>query len=225
MVSKPVTFRSIWRSVLLTSVVACSGAKGTSDPAQKPDLVLYGGDVHTMDPARPRASAIAIAGDKIIAVGSDSEIRQLGATREIALAGKTVTPGLVDAHCHLYGLGVNMERVQLLGLTSADAVAQTIALAAKQRPASEWLLGRGWDQNLWQGQQFPTRASLEIYSLRGMRVRRLLPKPELGELLAPRRYGRPRAGDMSGCDPDFRWDGTDGNQRTVLVRMSASPRG
>jgi hypothetical protein len=55
----------------------------------------------------------------------------------------------------------------------------------------------------------PTRATLEIYTLRGMRVRRLLPNPALGEDLAPRRYGRPAAGDLSGCDPNVAWDGTD----------------
>ena len=79
---------------------------------------------------------------------------------------------------------------------------------------------------IWVDIASPTRASLEIYSLRGMRVRRLLPNPALGELLAPRRYGRPPDGDMSGCDPDFRWDGTDDRGDRVpagvyLVRFRA----
>jgi hypothetical protein len=85
----------------------------------------------------------------------------LGATREVALGGKTVTPGLIDAHCHLYGLGVDMERVSVRQLDSAEAVAKVVADAAKARPAGEWLLGRGWDQNRWPGQQFPTRAVLD----------------------------------------------------------------
>ena len=143
-------------------MVACSGAQGSGSGAkQKPDLVLWGGDVRTMDSTRPRATAIAIAGDQIIAVGSDSEIRKLGATREIALAGKTVTPGLVDAHCHLYGLGVDMERVSVRQLKSAEETARVVAEAAKSRPAGEWLLGRGWDQNRWPGQQFPTKEVLD----------------------------------------------------------------
>src|SRR5262249_18003299 len=139
MVSKPVTFRSTWPSVLLISF-ACSGAqRGAS---QKPDLVLFGGDVHTMDPSNPKATAIAIAGDKIVAVGSDADLRKPGATREVDLGGKTVTPGLIDAHCHLYGLGVDMERVSVRQLDSADAVAKKAADAAKDRPAGEWLIGR-----------------------------------------------------------------------------------
>jgi predicted amidohydrolase YtcJ len=159
MVSKPVTFRSIWRSVLLTSVIACSGAQRGA--GQKPDLVLYGGDVRTMDPLNPHATAIAIAGDKIVAVGSDADVRKLGATREVNLAGKTITPGLIDAHCHLYGLGVDMERVSVRQFDSAEAVAAKIAEAAKERPAGEWLIGRGWDQNRWQVAQFPTKATLD----------------------------------------------------------------
>jgi predicted amidohydrolase YtcJ len=160
MVSKPVTSRSIWRSVLLTSFIACSGSQN-SGPKQKADLVFYGGDIRTMDPTKPKATAIAIAGDKIVAVGSDEEVRKLGATREIALAGKTVTPGLIDAHCHLYGLGVDMERVSVRALDTADAVAKVVADAAKSRPAGEWLLGRGWDQNRWPGGEFPTKAVLD----------------------------------------------------------------
>lgn len=109
----------------------------------------------------PKATAVAIAGDKIIAVGSDADIRALGAKREIALAGKTVTPGLIDAHCHLYGLGLDLERVSVRQLDSAEAVAKVVADASAQRPAGEWLLGRGWDQNRWPGQQFPTRAVLD----------------------------------------------------------------
>ena len=114
-----------------------------------------------MDPTKPKATAFAIAGDKIVAVGSDNEIRKLGAAREVALEGKTVTPGLIDAHCHLYGLGVDMERVSVRKIDSAEKVAQAIAEAAKPRPPNEWLLGRGWDQNLWPGQQFPTKAVLD----------------------------------------------------------------
>ena len=127
-----------------------------------------------MDPTNPKATAIAIAGDKIIAVGSDAELRAMGAVREIALAGKTVTPGLIDAHCHLYGLGVDMERVSVRQLDSAEAVAKVVADAAKDRPAGEWLLGRGWDQNRWPGQEFPRRLTLDaVVSDRPVLLRRV----------------------------------------------------
>src|SRR5262249_19239468 len=69
--------------------------------------------------------------------------------------------GLTDAHCHLYELGVDMDNVSVRQLDSEADVVNVVAAAAKTRPASEWLQGRGWDQNRWPGQQFPTKASLD----------------------------------------------------------------
>jgi predicted amidohydrolase YtcJ len=114
-----------------------------------------------MDPARPAATAIAIRGDRIVAVGADAEVRRLAGpgARVIELAGKTVTPGLVDAHCHLYGLGADLDSVSVRGLPSEAETAKAIAAAAATRPAGEWLIGRGWDQNRWPGQAFPTKAA------------------------------------------------------------------
>jgi predicted amidohydrolase YtcJ len=127
------------------------------------ELVLRGGDVHTMDAARPRASAVAIRAGVIAAVGSDDEIAAwIGPSTEVVeLAGRSVTPGLVDAHCHVFGLAADLQRVSVRNLTSEEAVAQVIAQAATGRATEEWLLGRGWDQNRWPGQRFPTRASLD----------------------------------------------------------------
>src|SRR5690606_22140696 len=102
-------------------------------------------------------------GDRILAVGADDEIRRLAGpgARVIELAGQTVTPGLVDAHAHLYGLGADLENVSVRGLASEAEPARAMADAAAARPAGEWLIGRGWDQNRWPGQQFPTRAALD----------------------------------------------------------------
>ncbi|MEO8706100.1 MAG: amidohydrolase [Kofleriaceae bacterium] len=116
-----------------------------------------------MDPANPHATAVALSGERIVAVGDDASVRALAnaATRQIDLAGKTVTPGLIDSHCHLYGLGMDLENVSVRGLGSEAAVVEVIAKAATQRPAGEWLFGRGWDQNRWAGQQFPTKTALD----------------------------------------------------------------
>src|SRR5687768_18505332 len=102
MVSKLVTSRSISRSALLTSLLAaasaCPGSRQV-EPARGATLILVNGDIHTMDPARERATALAINGDKIVAVGDDAEVKQhaTATTRIVDLAGKTVTPGLIDA--------------------------------------------------------------------------------------------------------------------------------
>lgn len=167
MVSNPVTFRSISRSALLISLLA--GACGT--PAAPPvgpeppsvDYVLVGGDVRTMDPQRPHATAVAIGDSRIVAVGTDAEILAMAGprTEKIALGGATVTPGLIDAHCHLYGLGVTLEGIAVRALPSEAETVKVVAFEATKRPATEWLTGRGWDQNRWPGQAYPTKASLD----------------------------------------------------------------
>jgi predicted amidohydrolase YtcJ len=116
-----------------------------------------------MDPGKPSASGLAIANGKIVALGSDAELESYvgPSTRRIDLRGATVTPGLIDAHCHLYGLGVDHEAVSVRALPSEAETVKVVAEAAKRLPAGEWLLGRGWDQNRWPGQQFPTKVSLD----------------------------------------------------------------
>ncbi|HTJ41353.1 MAG TPA: amidohydrolase [Kofleriaceae bacterium] len=116
-----------------------------------------------MDAAHPRARAIAIRGDRVIAVGSDDEIRAtIGPkTKVIDLQGRSATPGLVDAHAHLYELGQTIEAVDLRGTASAEEAAARVGKIVASRAKDEWLLGRGWDQNLWEPKAFPTRAVLD----------------------------------------------------------------
>jgi predicted amidohydrolase YtcJ len=166
MVSKPVTYKSISRSVSLISALAACGAKPepkAAAPSDAPDVVLVGGDLWTMDPQKPRAQAIAWRGDRIVAVGDTDAIRAMAgsSTKVIDLRGRSATPGLVDAHCHLYGLGTDLENVSLRELASEAAAVKAMTDAAATRPAGQWLIGRGWDQNRWPGQQFPTKASLD----------------------------------------------------------------
>ena len=185
MVSKPVTPRSISQSALLISllVAACGGGKSgdrtvpvSTEVQGEVTLAFVGGDVRTMDPAKPNATAVALVGNRIALVGTDAEVRaRAGATAKIIeLNGKTVTPGLVDAHCHLYGLGEDLENVSLRDLDSeADTIA-ALVVAAKDRVPGEWLIGRGWDQNRWPGQQWPTAASIDaVLSDRPVVLRRI----------------------------------------------------
>ena len=148
-------------------LAACAGGGQTTMTDRAParaELVLHGGRVLTMDPARPDATAIAVVAGRVAVVGSDADaLAFVGPdTRVIDLAGRTVTPGLVDGHCHLFGLGREFEQLSFRGLDSAAAVAAVVARAAKTRPAGEWLLGRGWDQNRWTPAEFPTRGLLDI---------------------------------------------------------------
>jgi predicted amidohydrolase YtcJ len=179
MVSKPVTSRSTWRSALLISLAIGCGSNTSSAPVSPPvthvlgkaDLVLQNGDVFA---PYHHQRAVAIKGARIVA-SDDAVAEYIGdQTRVIDLAGKSVIIGLTDAHCHLYGLGADLENVSVRNLPSEAEVAKVVAEAAKARPAGEWLVGRGWDQNKWPGQQFPTKASLDaVISDRPVMLRRV----------------------------------------------------
>jgi len=127
------------------------------------DLVLTGGAILTMDPEHPTASALAVRGPRIVAVGNPADVQAwLGPkTRVIELRGRGVTPGLTDTHAHLSGLGGALESVSLRGATSAEEAAARAREAAAKLPAGEWLQGRGWDQNLWPDKKFPARETLD----------------------------------------------------------------
>src|SRR5690349_4196654 len=96
---------------LLLLAAACGPAAKPAPDTGTATLILFHGNIHTADPSRPIATAVAIAGAEIIAVGDDATVRALAGpgTELVDLAGGSVTPGLIDAHCHLYGLGIDLE--------------------------------------------------------------------------------------------------------------------
>lgn len=175
MVSKPVTSKCIWPLALLISV-ACgssSGRHGYIDrvPQSGPTIIIKNADIITPE---GRFDAVALKAHRIYAYGAEAlsyppHARQ----RVIDAKGATVIVGLTDAHCHLYGLGVDIENVSVRSLDSEQAVVDVMVKAAKDRPATEWLVGRGWDQNRWPGQQFPTKKSLDAISDRPVLLRRV----------------------------------------------------
>ena len=135
--------------------------------AEKPaDLVLAGGVVVTLDPARPRGSAVAIRDGRIVAVGDEAQVEPFvgPATKRIDLAGRAVVPGLTDAHVHVESLGASLETLDLVGAATLDEARRRVAERVRTLKPGEWLLGRGWDQNDWPGQQFPTAADLDRVS-------------------------------------------------------------
>ena len=120
------------------------------------DLVLRGGEIRTMDPAHPIAHAIAVRGDKIVAL---DDVTIGPKTKVIELQGATVIPSLTDAHAHLSGLGMALVGIDLRGCNSPADCAKRVAAAAPSR--GEWRIGRGWDQNLFADPKFPTHAALD----------------------------------------------------------------
>ena len=114
---------------------------------QRPATILFNGNIVTMDPARPRAAALAIWGDRILAVGSDEEIRRLAGplTKRIDLARKTVVPGFIDAHSHPADSGLqHLVRIDC-DLRSIAAIQAAVRERAAKTPAGEWVLGFKYD--------------------------------------------------------------------------------
>lgn len=128
-----------------------------------PDLVLLGGAIRTMDFAAPSATAVAIAGGRFVAVGSDDEIAPLAGpgARVERLAGAPVVPGLVDAHNHLLFTGQMLRQVQLYDCRTIEEIQRRVAARAAETPAGSWIVGRGWDESLLAERRHPNRHDLD----------------------------------------------------------------
>jgi predicted amidohydrolase YtcJ len=120
--------------------------------------------VVTVDPSRPEAEAVAVAGDRILAVGTAEQIGRLEGpdTEVIDLDGKTVVPGLVDAHLHFPNLGA--DRSRLVELDGARSIEEAVALVERRvggLQPGEWLTGSGWHTGNWEIEAWPTAAALD----------------------------------------------------------------
>jgi len=126
------------------------------------NLVLHNGNVYTMGRAAPCTQAIAISGERVVAVGEDRAMLDLLAHdgRAVDLDGLTVVPGFTDAHLHLLSVGLGLTRVDLLGAASLEDALARVAARAASTPDGHWLVGHGWDHSLWGG-TLPTRADLD----------------------------------------------------------------
>ncbi|HEX9793649.1 MAG TPA: amidohydrolase [Planctomycetota bacterium] len=134
----------------------------TTSAQQSAEIVFHGGVVRTLEAARPRASAVAVADGRILFVGSDAEALALAGpeTRRVDLRGRALYPGFIDAHGHLEGYAQALLTVDLMGTTSYAQVVERIRERAATLPAGEWVLGRGWDQNDWEIAEFPHHGAL-----------------------------------------------------------------
>src|SRR5262252_5089032 len=123
--------------------------------------VLVNGRIYTFDASNPVVDALVVRDGRVAFAGRRAEINAPAAEDIIDLGGRAVLPGLTDAHGHLMYLARARLTLDVGGLRSEEAASRKVAQAAACAQPDEWLSGRGWDQNLWPGQQFPTRASLD----------------------------------------------------------------
>ena len=131
-------------------------------PQAPGDVVVTNAKIYTVDDAHPRAQAMVIRDGKVVFVGDNrGALTFVGPnTQQMDLNGKTVIPGIVDAHVHLVNLGSTLRNVDLVGTKSYNAIIAKVVERAKNTPPGQWIRGRGWDQNDWADTRFPTHEAL-----------------------------------------------------------------
>jgi predicted amidohydrolase YtcJ len=128
-----------------------------------PDLIIINASIHTMDEGHPRGEALAIAGNRIAALGSSAEIRALASkeTRIMDASGKLVLPGFNDAHVHFLMGGFSLSNVDLRDAKSPAEMAKRLGDYAKKLPKGRWILGGDWDHEKWPDAPLPTREMID----------------------------------------------------------------
>lgn len=128
---------------------------------QQVDLIISNANIYTVDKNFSKASAFAIKNGKFLDIGSTHEITtKYSALNNVDAGGKTILPGLIDAHCHFYRMGLQQQKVSLEGTKSYDEVLEKLIEFQKEKNTL-FISGRGWDQNDWELKEFPTKEKLD----------------------------------------------------------------
>jgi len=128
---------------------------------EEADLLVFNGVVYTVDSNFNTAEAFAVKDGKFLKVGTAKDLReQFSFSKEMDAEGKAVYPGLIDAHAHFYGLGMQQQRVDLTGTASFKEVVARIE-EFQEINNTEFIVGRGWDQNDWKVKEFPGKDTLD----------------------------------------------------------------
>jgi len=151
-------------AALAVALLACA-SKRPVPPRDDPPMrdLLITGRIQTMDPSRAEAGAVLIREGRFACVDDATTCSvQAGAgARHIDLGRGSAVPGLADAHGHVLGLGRALQEVSCLGTSTEGECAGRVAERARRTRRGQWILGRGWDQNLWPGGRFPTERTLD----------------------------------------------------------------
>ncbi len=141
--------------------------KSASAPGDA-DLVLTGGQVRTMDPAHPRARAVAFGGGRILAVGTDAQAERWAGreTEVVDVGGKVVIPGFIDAHAHLMESAARVSNLRLGGAASMAAALGILrkGVARARAGAGGWIVADDWDESRWPEARYLTRHDLDLVS-------------------------------------------------------------
>ena len=125
------------------------------------DLIVTNATVYTVNDSFSKAQAFVVTDGIFVAVGAEKDIlSQYRSKNLLDAGGKTIVPGLIDGHCHFYQLGSFMQKVDLVGTTSYKEVLDRV-VAFQEEKNSDFIEGRGWDQNDWEVKEYPTREELD----------------------------------------------------------------
>jgi predicted amidohydrolase YtcJ len=151
------------RHFLQTAILIVCTAFAVAQTKPAADLIIRNAEIWTVDRDHPEAEAVAILGDRIVAVGSNQEIDAWRGpnTRVLDGAGKRLLPGFNDAHVHFTSGGQQLDNVQLNDATSTQEFARRIAECAKKTSKDEWILGGDWDETKWTPAQLPTKELID----------------------------------------------------------------
>ena len=122
------------------------------------DYIAFNGNIYTVNSDFDTVNAFAVKDGKFIDVGNKEILSKYKTTTKIDLNGSTVLPGLIDAHCHFYGLGLNQSVIDLTGTNSFNEILEKISL----KDNKNIIRGRGWDQNDWKVKEFPNKNKLDL---------------------------------------------------------------
>ncbi len=128
-----------------------------------PETIFVNGNIYTANDTRPKAEAIAVTAGRISSVGTNDDVRKLAddKTRVIDLHGRTVLPGLTDAHCHIFGVGERELTLNLEGTKTRAAFLAKVKERVVSTAPGKWITGRGWIETFWEPSTFPTAAELD----------------------------------------------------------------
>lgn len=141
--------------LLALLLFACAQPNSTTNV---PELILFNGNIFTADSLNPEVTAVAILGDRIMAVGKDDEIRKLAGknTQVVDLEGNFAMPGFIEGHGHFNGLGQSLVNLNLLNTKTWAEITGLVAQKAKMVKPGQWIEGRGWHQEKWSESAGPT---------------------------------------------------------------------
>ena len=149
--------------LVLASFCLIGPATSNAAPVAKTaDSVYVNGNIYTVEDQQPKARAMAIIGQKLVYVGNDKGAKKFVGpqTKVVDLKGKTVLPGLIEGHMHYTREGASLLQVNAFWLPKEEIIAK-IKAEADKLPAGTWIVGTGWNQEVWPDRKFPNKADLD----------------------------------------------------------------